>query len=239
MLPERKEDFERDCEQAARGYVEARVASGGVGAGGRRGVPRHGVRRRRRGVRRDLLQHVARGYLEVITDPSYAGQIITMTYPQIGNYGVNPDDAQAGRPALRGLVVRDICATPSNWRSTVTLADYLREHGVVAVEGVDTRALVRKQTTYMKQVRPKKKERAFVPAGQSTQMIVGASPESDFQILNLSAALYRTLSLKRVFFSAYMPVNDDARLPGADASSSIASTVSTKPIGSCGSTAST
>ncbi|WP_418831234.1 glutamine-hydrolyzing carbamoyl-phosphate synthase small subunit [Paraeggerthella sp.] len=83
------------------------------------------------------------GYLEVITDPSYAGQIITMTYPQIGNYGVNPDDAQAGRPALRGLVVRDICATPSNWRSTVTLADYLREHGVVAVEGVDTRALVR------------------------------------------------------------------------------------------------
>ena len=81
----------------------------------------------------------------------------------------------------------------------------------------DTRALVRKQTTYMKQVRPKKKERAFVPAGQSTQMIVGASPESDFQILNLSAALYRTLSLKRVFFSAYTPVNDDKRLPGTDA----------------------
>ena len=81
----------------------------------------------------------------------------------------------------------------------------------------DTRALVRKQTTYMRQIRPKKKERAFVPAGQSTQMIVGASPESDFQILNLSAALYRTLSLKRVFFSAYTPVNDDKRLPGTDA----------------------
>ena len=62
-----------------------------------------------------------------------------------------------------------------------------------------------------------KKERAFVPAGQSTQMIVGATPESDFQILNLSAALYRTLSLKRVFFSAYTPVNDDARLPCTDA----------------------
>ena len=69
----------------------------------------------------------------------------------------------------------------------------------------------------MRQIRPKKKERAFVPAGQSTQMIVGASPESDFQILNLSAALYRTLSLKRVFFSAYTPVNDDKRLPGTDA----------------------
>ncbi len=83
------------------------------------------------------------GYLEVITDPSYAGQIITMTYPQIGNYGVSLDDCQTNAPALRGLVVRDMCATPSNWRSEVTLPDYLREHGVVAVEGVDTRALVR------------------------------------------------------------------------------------------------
>ena len=81
----------------------------------------------------------------------------------------------------------------------------------------DTRALMRKQTTYMTQVRPKCKERAFVPAGQSTQMIIGATPESDFQILNLSAALYRTLSLKRVFFSAYLPVNDDKRLPASDA----------------------
>lgn len=83
------------------------------------------------------------GYLEVITDPSYAGQIITMTYPQIGNYGVNPEDAQSKQPALRGLVVRDMCATPSNWRSTQTLPEYLREHSVVAIEGVDTRALVR------------------------------------------------------------------------------------------------
>ena len=83
------------------------------------------------------------GYLEVLTDPSYAGQIVTMTYPQIGNYGVNADDAQAGAPALRGLVVRDMCATPSNWRSEQSLPDYLRAHGVVAVEGVDTRALVR------------------------------------------------------------------------------------------------
>lgn len=83
------------------------------------------------------------GYLEVITDPSYAGQIITMTYPQIGNYGVNLDDCQSGTPALRGLVVRDLCTTPSNWRSQMTLPDYLREHGVIAIEGVDTRALVR------------------------------------------------------------------------------------------------
>lgn len=83
------------------------------------------------------------GYLEVITDPSYAGQIITMTYPQIGNYGVNPEDAQSAKPALRGLVVRDMCTTPSNWRSTVSLPDFLTQHHVVAIEGVDTRALVR------------------------------------------------------------------------------------------------
>lgn len=84
-------------------------------------------------------------------------------------------------------------------------------------EDADTRALVRKNTTYFTDTRPVKRERAFVPAGQSTQMIIGATPESDFQILNLSAALYRTLSLKRVFFSAYLPVNSDARLPDASA----------------------
>lgn len=83
------------------------------------------------------------GYLEVITDPSYAGQIITMTYPQIGNYGVNPEDAQAARPALRGLVVRDMCFTPSNWRSKMTLPAFLQRKGVVCIEGVDTRTLVR------------------------------------------------------------------------------------------------
>lgn len=83
------------------------------------------------------------GYLEVITDPSYAGQIITMTYPQIGNYGVNPEDAQSDKPALRGLVVRDLCTTPSNWRSIKSLPEYLREQNVVAVEGIDTRSLVR------------------------------------------------------------------------------------------------
>ena len=83
------------------------------------------------------------GYLEVITDPSYAGQIITMTYPQIGNYGVNREDCQSEKPALRGLVVRDMCQVPSNWRSELTLPDFLRENNVVAIEGVDTRALVR------------------------------------------------------------------------------------------------
>ena len=83
------------------------------------------------------------GYLEVITDPSYAGQIVTMTYPQIGNYGVNEDDVQASEIALRGLVVRDMCTHPSNWRSVESLPEFLKQHGVVAIEGIDTRALVR------------------------------------------------------------------------------------------------
>lgn len=90
------------------------------------------------------------GYFEVLTDPSYAGQIITMTYPQIGNYGIDLDDAQLScapgapsRPALRGMVVRDMCYTPSNWRSVISVPDYLRQHGIVAIEGIDTRALVR------------------------------------------------------------------------------------------------
>ncbi len=94
------------------------------------------------------------GYFEVITDPSYAGQIVTMTYPQIGNYGVNLADTQTApgypqthegrvRPALRGLVIHDMCDTPSNWRSELSLPAYLKERGIVAIEGIDTRALVR------------------------------------------------------------------------------------------------
>ena len=81
------------------------------------------------------------GYLEVISDPSYAGQIITMTYPQIGNYGINPDDLQSDSLALRGLVVHDMCFTPSNWRSSQSLPDFLAENGVVAIAGIDTRSL--------------------------------------------------------------------------------------------------
>ena len=83
------------------------------------------------------------GYLEVITDPSYAGQIVVMTYPQIGNYGLNKDDYQSAHPALRGLVVRDMCYTPSNWRSTKSVPVFLQENNIVAIEGIDTRALVR------------------------------------------------------------------------------------------------
>lgn len=87
------------------------------------------------------------GYQEILTDPSYKGQIVTMTYPQIGNYGVNDEDAESAEgPQAEGFVVREYLDFPSNWRAApraagATLGGYLKEHGVVAVEGVDTRAL--------------------------------------------------------------------------------------------------
>ena len=81
------------------------------------------------------------GYQEIVTDPSYAGQIVTLTYPQVGNYGVSEAAMQSGGTALRGLVVRDLCATPSHWQSVGSFPDFLRDRGVVAIEGVDTRAL--------------------------------------------------------------------------------------------------
>jgi len=81
------------------------------------------------------------GYEEVIADAANAGKIVCMTYPQIGNYGVNRGDLAAGKALIGGMVVRALCQTPSNWRSEVGLAELLCEQGIVAVEGVDTRML--------------------------------------------------------------------------------------------------
>jgi len=83
------------------------------------------------------------GYQEVLTDPSYAGQIVCMTYPLIGNYGVNSADEESARPWIEGFVVREAARMASNWRSQETLAAYLKRWSVVAIEGLDTRALVR------------------------------------------------------------------------------------------------
>lgn len=84
------------------------------------------------------------GYQEILTDPSYKGQIVAMTYPLIGNVGVNPDDMESTAPHVAGFVVREYCEYPSNWRATQRLDEFLKEHGVVAMEGVDTRALTRR-----------------------------------------------------------------------------------------------
>jgi len=84
------------------------------------------------------------GYQEVLTDPSYAGQIVTMTVPQIGNYGVTATDVESGVPQVRGFVIRDQSPIASNWRSQGTLKDYLTANHIVAIADIDTRALTRK-----------------------------------------------------------------------------------------------
>ena len=84
------------------------------------------------------------GYQEVLTDPSYAGQIVVMTYPLIGNYGVNAADCEARRSFVRGFVVHEACRVPSNWRQEKTLDQFLAEQGVVGLSGVDTRLLTRR-----------------------------------------------------------------------------------------------
>jgi carbamoyl-phosphate synthase small subunit len=87
------------------------------------------------------------GYQEVLTDPSYCGQIVTFTYPELGNTGVNRDDEESSRPQVRGAIARNICTRPSNWRSTQSLPDYLKEHNIPGIYGIDTRALTRKIRT--------------------------------------------------------------------------------------------
>jgi carbamoyl-phosphate synthase small subunit len=88
------------------------------------------------------------GYQEVLTDPSYAGQIVTMTYPHIGNYGVNPADVESRKIQVEGFIVRDYHPTPSNWRSHQSLGEYLTGQGVVGLTGIDTRALTKHLRTH-------------------------------------------------------------------------------------------
>ncbi len=87
------------------------------------------------------------GYQEVLTDPSYLGQIVTFTYPELGNTGVNPEDEESQRPQVRGAIARNVCARPSNWRSTQSLSDYLKQYQIPGIYGIDTRALTRKIRT--------------------------------------------------------------------------------------------
>lgn len=82
------------------------------------------------------------GYQEILTDPSYFGQIVAMTYPQIGNYGLNFEDQESDRPWLSGFVIRELAGRASNYRKTVNLEDFLAEHNIIGVQGIDTRSLV-------------------------------------------------------------------------------------------------
>jgi carbamoyl-phosphate synthase small subunit len=84
------------------------------------------------------------GYQEILTDPSYRGQIVTMTYPEIGNYGVNAEDVESGKPHLAGFIVRENSRIASNFRCSGKLDEYLAKHGIVGLAGIDTRALVRR-----------------------------------------------------------------------------------------------
>ena len=81
------------------------------------------------------------GYQEVLTDPSYRGQIVAMTYPLIGNYGIVPEDSESSQAHVRGFVVGELCTTPSNFRSHQSLEDYLAEQKIIGIQDVDTRAL--------------------------------------------------------------------------------------------------
>ena len=83
------------------------------------------------------------GYQEILTDPSYEGQLVAMTYPEIGNTGVNHEDVESAKPFVRGFVVREYREAPSSWRATESLGSYLARHGIPGIEGIDTRALVR------------------------------------------------------------------------------------------------
>src|SRR5499426_3585954 len=84
------------------------------------------------------------GYQEVLTDPSYKGQIVTMTYPLIGNYGINRQDIESWKPHVSGFVVREVSPVASNWRADLSLGAYLEENGIPGIQGIDTRALTRK-----------------------------------------------------------------------------------------------
>src|SRR5215831_12806511 len=84
------------------------------------------------------------GYQEILTDPSYKGQIVAMTYPLIGNYGVNRQDVESWRPHVAGFVIRELSPVVSNWRADISLDAYLQQNGIPGIQGIDTRALTKK-----------------------------------------------------------------------------------------------
>lgn len=111
------------------------------------------------------------GYQEIITDPSYRGQIVTMTYPLQGNYGVNPEDAESSCPHVRGFVIGELCEIPSSWRSHQSLADYFTEHKIIGIQEIDTRALT-------KHLRDKGAMRAVISTTLSEEEAIQAAKDA-------------------------------------------------------------
>lgn len=146
-----------------------------------------------------------RGYIHAKTVPGTSPELVARLGYLADRLSVNME-----LPSQKSL--RFLCPEKSR-ESIIAPMRQIRE-GIA--EDKDTRAIMRKEKCYMAERRPRKATRAFAPAGQSTQMIIGATPETDCHILTLSASLYKTLAMKRVFFSAYLSVNDDIRLPRHD-----------------------
>lgn len=147
-----------------------------------------------------------RGYIHAKAVPGTSPELIDRLGHLADRLSVNLE-----LPSSRSL---ELLAPEKNRASILAPMRQIQQN---RAEDADTRALMAKHLCYMGSSRPVRKSRAYAPAGQSTQMIIGATPESDFQVLGLAAALYRNLAMKRVFFSAYLPVNQDNRLPASDA----------------------
>ena len=148
-------------------------------------------------------EHGFRGYIHAKAVPGTSPELIDQLGRLADRLSVNLE-----------LPSRDSLALLAPQKSQHSILAPMRQIRDSIAEDAETRALVRKRpTVYQRQTSIARKMQSFAPAGQSTQMIVGATPETDYQILSLSASLYRGMNLKRVFFSAYLPVNDDARLP--------------------------
>ena len=145
-----------------------------------------------------------RGYIHAKAVPGTSSDLLAAL-------GLLADSVNMELPSSESLEL--LC--PNKTRDSIVAPMRQIREGIA--EDRDTRALMRRDACYMAQRRPARKTRAFAPAGQSTQMIIGATPETDFQILNLSSSLYKTMHMKRVFFSAYLSVNEDDRLPQGNA----------------------
>ena len=147
-------------------------------------------------------EHAFRGYIHAKTVPGTSPELIDELGHLADRLSVNLE-----LPSQKSLQL--LCPQ----KDKQCIIQPMRQIRDSIAQDKETRGIARRKNTYLPSRRPKQRLRSFAPAGQSTQMIIGATPESDFQILNLSQALYRSLELKRVFFSAYLPVSNDPRLP--------------------------